>query len=384
MKRARVALLSGWARARKALPHGLQDFLTHLPTSRTESTPALCESRGWACNALEPGSHRPLPAIEGTSAAFARDFPAQAAVLPSWAQFAAEIPGGRVLGTACTAIAPGGVVLADVSPHNWVRPEHHRAFVSFAWAPPPRRLPGITALAATSGRSNYYHWMFDMVPRIELVLSGMPGARIDRWLVPRTRLQAATDLLAACGVDASRTCWQPRGGHVECERLLVSGPPAPLGGPTARSIAFLRERCLRFAGAIAPGGRRKLLLLRRGTRRIANLADLEPVIRDHGLEAVATEGLGLAEQVRLFSEARVVVGVHGAGLANAVFMPPGAAMVEVMPPWYMTACYLVLANEAGMRYRAVEGGRADPAGKGAHQDVTVDPGQLDAQLRSLD
>jgi hypothetical protein len=382
MRKLRTAAFAGLAAVRRAMPHRLQDLLSNLPTSRTESTPALCAARGWPCHALAAGGNRPVIPIEGTSPGFARAFREAATVLPSWPQFVAEIPGGRVLGGACTAIAPGGIVLADASPHNWVPPHHHRALANAAWAPPPRHLPGTTALVGASGRSNYYHWTFDMIPRIELILSAVPADRIDRWLLPRTRLGAATELLSRCGVDPATVHWHGRGAQVECERLVVSGPPAPLGGPTARSVEFLRSRCVPGGAPAAAGGRR-LMLLRRGTRKIANMADLEPVLRAHGIEAVATEGMGFAEQVRMFSGASLLVGVHGAGLTNAVFMPPGSALVEVMTPWYLASCYLVLAGEADLRYRAVEAGRAGGSGGDPHQDVTVDPAALDAQVRAV-
>lgn len=39
--------------------------------------------------------------------------------------------------------------------------------------------------------------------------------------------------------------------------------------------------------------------------------------------------LSLHEQVRTFSRCMLLVGDHGAGLSNAVFMPAGAAVVEL-------------------------------------------------------
>lgn len=36
-------------------------------------------------------------------------------------------------------------------------------------------------------------------------------------------------------------------------------------------------------------------------------------------------------QVKLFSQARVLVGVHGAGLANMLYMPKNAAVMELCP-----------------------------------------------------
>jgi hypothetical protein len=62
----------------------------------------------------------------------------------------------------------------------------------------------------------------------------------------------------------------------------------------------------------------------------------------------------LVEQVRLFASATVVMGVHGAGLSNALFSPTGAALIELgdtptlgvgQPP-----CFVNLAHRLGLRY----------------------------------
>jgi hypothetical protein len=190
-------------------------------------------------------------------------------------------------------------------------------------------------------------------------------------------------VLERCGVPRDRIHWHGRGTHVECERLLVSSAPAPLGGATARSIGFLRERCQPREARVAPSGRR-LFMLRKGTRRVANLDALRPVLRKHGLEEVSTERMSFDEQVGLFAGASLLVGPHGAGLSNAIFMPAGSTLVELMPAWYSPACYLVMANEAGLRYRVVLAQRAPGSGGGPHADLSVDPDALDSQLAAAD
>lgn len=56
------------------------------------------------------------------------------------------------------------------------------------------------------------------------------------------------------------------------------------------------------------------------------------MIADLGVEAVALEGLSFPEQASLFANADVIMGLHGAGLANLAFTRPGTLTVELLPP----------------------------------------------------
>ena len=376
MKALRRRAIGGWAQLRALLPHGLQDALTHLPTGVTPSTRDLCRERSWACHDLDRDSYRPHEPI----AAGCRDLSAAlASNLPrggSWPRFVAEIPRGRVLGSACIAIAPPGIVLADVSPHPFVPASQHRGLTGAVWSPPPRRLRGVAALLGGSGRQNYYHWLFDMIPRVESIREARDGAAVDHWIVPRSRLPVVDELLDRFGIDRRRVVRLGRGEQVECDLLLATSSPTPLGGPVARSIGFLR-RHLRDEQLNEAASRRRLLLQRGASRRIANLDELAATIADLRLEIVSTEGMSLATQMETFGNAELLVGVHGAGLSNAIAMFGDAALIEIVPRWYPVACYCVLAKEAGIRYFAMD---ADPADgrptRNPHADLRIDPDRL--------
>lgn len=62
-----------------------------------------------------------------------------------------------------------------------------------------------------------------------------------------------------------------------------------------------------------------------------DLAGVLSALCDRGLEVVATDlvGVPMREQVRLFAHAAVLVAVHGAGIANLVFMRPRSVVIEV-------------------------------------------------------
>lgn len=97
----------------------------------------------------------------------------------------------------------------------------------------------------------------------------------------------------------------------------------------------------------APAGKgaRRVYLSRRGQsmRVMVGEAALEKALAARGFTIVRPETLSAGEQVALMRDAQVLVGASGAALANAVFLPRGARVVEIQPlnftsQWVRAAC----------------------------------------------
>lgn len=384
----RRTIVAAWARMRRAMPFGVQDMLFHLPVEATADTVALVRARGWPLVDLGPNDPTPPRVIDGSDADAVAAVAGSCTVRGAGARlFAAAIPEGRVLARACTAVAPQGVVLADVSPHALVPLAQHRGLSGAIVARPPRRLRGTSALAGAVGHANFYHWMLDMLPRIGLLEEAARAdaafARIDRWIVPATRLGVARELLAAAGIPSERVESVRRGDQVVCDHLLVTGAPAPICEPTRRSAAYLRG-VFGDRDAVARSGARRVYLARRGRRKIANESELAPILARFGFETVAMEGLGLAAQVDAIRGARVVVAPHGAALAHLVHVAEGGTLVECLPPRISNPSFFMLAGACGLRYAAIRG-REDRASRGQPDgaaDFAVDAADLERVLRA--
>ncbi|KAL6848281.1 hypothetical protein ACP4OV_022409 [Aristida adscensionis] len=83
-----------------------------------------------------------------------------------------------------------------------------------------------------------------------------------------------------------------------------------------------------------PGRPRLLIISRKATRAFTNAGAVARAAAAAGYEVVVGEpeqGGELAAFAREVNAADVLVGVHGAGLANLVFLPAGAVVVQVVP-----------------------------------------------------
>ncbi|MEM9224801.1 MAG: glycosyltransferase 61 family protein [Pseudomonadota bacterium] len=68
------------------------------------------------------------------------------------------------------------------------------------------------------------------------------------------------------------------------------------------------------------------------------------------IEKVRAQDITPSAQRDLFNECSVLVGPHGAGLANLLFMPRGSTVIEILPPYYGTAAFYIAAERLGHRY----------------------------------
>ena len=92
--------------------------------------------------------------------------------------------------------------------------------------------------------------------------------------------------------------------------------------------------------------------------------------------AVALEELGLRDQLRLALESDVLVGMHGAGLVHALFLPPWAGVVELYPASRSTRLrhFRRLAAWRGLAYRRWR--NRDPAREHPEHRTEIPPALL--------
>ena len=56
------------------------------------------------------------------------------------------------------------------------------------------------------------------------------------------------------------------------------------------------------------------------------------------------------QQIELFASLDIVIGAHGAGLTNIIFMSPKSFLYELFPPFWQFACYKRLASNMDIQY----------------------------------
>ncbi len=82
--------------------------------------------------------------------------------------FVLKIPKGRVFGKDGVMITDEDLVLGDTA-ESFLPAEQHSIFKQWCLPPVVKSDERIAVIASPGGDSNYFHWMFDVLPRLEIL-----------------------------------------------------------------------------------------------------------------------------------------------------------------------------------------------------------------------
>ncbi len=214
----------------------------------------------------------------------------------------------------------------------------------------PEVLPGLYSSIAGPISGNTFHWLVESLPRL---YSLTHVAEPVTLLMPDTLPAARLEQLRAClplGVSLRLVSGRSR---YRVERFVL---PSYLttrwdfAYMPVEHLTYTRD-CLHQAAGVSSSSSGERLYISRAqarVRRVLNEAAVMEVLSAFGFRSCRLEGLSLAEQVRLFSAADVVVAPHGAGLANLLFA--GRIPVLELHCRAVSPVYFFLALALGQPY----------------------------------
>lgn len=102
---------------------------------------------------------------------------------------------------------------------------------------------------------------------------------------------------------------------------------------------------------------RVTFLVRKGKRKVEGMGDIAETLaaKGHDVHVMSFAGQPIGAQMHAMMASKLVIACHGAELANAVFLRPGAALLEIMPFGFDAPYYGDLCNLVGARHRQLWG-----------------------------
>ena len=199
----------------------------------------------------------------------------------------------------------------------------------------------LSLLTGGGGNDNYFHWLFDVLPRIAICEKNNILKNIEYFLCPNiNKWQKETLILLNIPVEKLLNSKKFR--HVEANSLIVTDHPWQHSRDANYDIqnipewisSWLREK---FLKKIVEENLPKKIYIDRSDslsnlkdkRKILNEEDVKSYLKKNGFISVQLSKLKFSKQISLFYNCEKILGLHGAGLSNLIWSKENTKIFEI-------------------------------------------------------
>ncbi len=193
-------------------------------------------------------------------------------------------------------------------------------------------------LQGASGE-NYFHFLFDILPKIWLLKSKIALAEIDFFLVNK-KIDWQIKIFKMIGINEKKILSAEINRHIDADKIVSVTHPWYFEGYVQEQVGNLPNWIIndlrsKFLKNTNSQSNLKIFLDRSGSKfnhlKILNNEEVINLLKKKGYQIIRPENLSFKEQIDLFSNAKTIIGAHGAALTNIVFCREKTNIIEIIP-----------------------------------------------------
>ena len=176
---------------------------------------------------------------------------------------------------------------------------------------------------------NYFHFWNDFMPRLFLT-KDLFTEKSCTLLVDVSTLTIGMELFKQMGIARIKVVSKDE--LVFSNRIFYTNIITPnVGSFHADTLKALKEYIFQLMKIDYSTDNKRIYISRAKAayRKVLNEDELLPILLQYGFEIVHAETLSMFDQIRLFKDASVILGLHGAGLSNMLFAKSTSLILEL-------------------------------------------------------
>jgi len=296
--------------------------------------------------------------------------------------FVCEITDAELIGPKAIGLTQKGhIILETTTGRMWVLEGASNPF----WVLKKDRLPverKLTTACSLAGEWSYSygHWLQDYLMQIQGVeYYQKKTGRKPLLIIPENPTPWHTESLKLMGYGPDDYIeWNIKRAKVKQLIVCSNGhyeEKHPNDYVAAQPLRWVRERIF---SNLPKGGdevkySEKIFISRRNAprRRILNEDEIMGILGPMGYSLYVPDEMSFSEQVKLFSQAKVIIGGHGSGIMNIIFSQK-AFLIELFVDTHIRPDFMQIMNIHGLKYGFLVGKIQNPK----NLNYTVDVGDL--------
>jgi capsular polysaccharide biosynthesis protein len=173
----------------------------------------------------------------------------------------------------------------------------------------------------------YFHWISDILPKLVFLKKKFKKKIIKICLPENLNVNFVLSSLNILGI---KYVLISKKYNYKIKNAFYIPEIYPSGNPRPKKILDLKKN---FSKYLLKKNNNLVYISRdkSGRRRLENDYDFRNVLKKYGFKTYFMEKLSLKNQIRICSSAKVLIGLHGAGLVNSIWMSKGSHLIELRP-----------------------------------------------------
>ena len=228
-----------------------------------------------------------------------------------------------------------------------------------------KRIEGrvFSLVQGASGNNNYFHWIFDILPKIKLCSEHYLLKEIDFFYVPNLQnFQKQT--LSIFNIEEDKILNSDLCRHIQASELIVVDHPWYHKGFILDQVEFLpswiihwlRDVYLKYAKKF--DNNEKIYIDRTESKfnhcQIQNDNEIFNFLKEKGFSKYKVGELSFFEQIYLFNNAKIIIGAHGAAFTNLAFCKPDTKIIEIRHSTQLNNNYKRISQINNLNYRLIK------------------------------
>tara|TARA_B100001093_G_C26747691_1_gene979629 strand:+ start:315 stop:1418 length:1104 start_codon:yes stop_codon:yes gene_type:complete len=222
-------------------------------------------------------------------------------------------------------------------------------------------------LTGGAGNFNYWHWLFDVLPRLKILQNSFELNKIDYFLFPNIKKKFQYETLNILKIPIEKRLSSIESRHIEANQIISTDHPYVIKNDASNEIQnlpswilfWLRETFLNEKNYQDNSFPKKIYIDRGDAtsnhsklRKIINENEIIEKLKIDNYDIIRLADFPFEQQVKMFFNAERIIGLHGAGFANLIFCKPNTEILEIKPSSDGKVIEN-LANKFNLKYKSI-------------------------------
>ncbi len=216
----------------------------------------------------------------------------------------------------------------------------HNSVLKYGTPKIKKKLNGnVLSLVQGASGNNYWHWLFDLLPKIEILDINKKISLFDYYYIPKIN-KYIIDTLKIYGIKEHQLINSQEIKHIEANKIFYLENIYLKKGSFQKQfeniplniVKAIRNKFLQFKNN--KFNHKKVFIDRSDSKfihyQLYNNEEIIKKLKKKGFAIYKLSTLSILDQISLFNSSKLILGLHGAGFANIIFCKKNTKIFEIL------------------------------------------------------